>query len=78
MDKSRGRYRLRARPVDTGEVQSISQSSNDKSNEFERLHTRSAHLGYSALRRMISHEAVTGLDDVGSCCIREGASGSPR
>jgi hypothetical protein len=58
--KTRGRYRLQAKPAEDREVSAVSRTSSAAA----RWHLRFPHLNYPALRQMAVHETVVGLDEL--------------
>lgn len=62
LKKTRGRYRLQARPADARDVHAVSQAANSNEDALQRWHMRFAHLNYPTLCRMISQESAFGFD----------------
>ncbi|KAE9017114.1 hypothetical protein PR001_g14482 [Phytophthora rubi] len=60
LNKTRGRYRLQAKPAEGRDVSAISRTSSTAA----RWHLRFAHLNYPALRQMAVNETVVGLEDL--------------
>jgi hypothetical protein len=58
--KTRGRYRLQAKPAEDREVSAVSRTPATA----VRWHLRFAHLNYPALRQMAVNETVVGLDEL--------------
>jgi len=58
--KTRGRYRLQAKPAEDREVSAVSRTSPAAA----RWHLRFANLNYPALRQMAVNEDVVGLDEL--------------